>query len=62
MSEKAYIAISDLANIRRAQSALREITQKNSEDYIVPKDHWVVMEILEKWAKEIHKRIDVIDD
>lgn len=39
MSEKAYIIVGDLANVHRAQDALREICQPNSTDYISEKDY-----------------------
>lgn len=58
MSEKAYTIVGDLANVHRAQDALRKITQANSEDYISLKDYQTVMAILAKWSDEMFKRIE----
>ena len=62
MSEKAYIIVGDLANVHRAQDALREICQPNSTDYISQEDYQKVMSILAKWSDEMFKRIECNDD
>lgn len=59
MTENAYIIIGDLANISRAQDALRQIMPANSEEYIDPKEYSEIMAILHKWTQEIHRRIEV---
>jgi len=61
MSEKAYVIVGDLANVHRAQDALREICQPNSTDYISEKDYQAVMKILAKWSDEMFKRIECND-
>lgn len=57
MSEKAYIIVGDLANVHRAQDALRGICQPNSKDYISQEDYQKVISILANWSDEIFKRI-----
>ena len=58
MSEKAYIIVGDLANVHRAQDALRGICQPNSKDYISQEDYKKVIAILAKWSDEMFKRIE----
>lgn len=62
MSESAFIIVSDLTSVIRAQDALRSITQANSKDYISQKDYQVVMAILAKWLKGMYDRIETTDD
>lgn len=62
MSENAYIIVGDLANVHRAQDALREICQPNSTDYISQEDYQKVMSILAKWSDEMFKRIECNDE
>lgn len=61
MSEKAYIIVGDLANVHRAQDALRGICQPNSDDYITQEDYKTVMSILAKWSDEMYKLIECKD-
>ena len=59
MSEDAYIIVGDLANISRAQDALRQIAPANSKEYIAPKEYSEIMATLHKWTQEIHRRIEI---
>ena len=61
MSEKAYIIVGDLANVHRAQDALRGICQPNSDDYITQEDYKMVISILTKWSDEMYKLIECKD-